>query len=352
MKPAGLSITGLVKRFDANLVVDGAALEVGQGEIVALLGPSGCGKTTTLRLIAGFEKADAGVIAIAGEDLRRQPPFQRQIGLVFQDYALFPHMTVADNISYGLRRRGVARQACAQRVSELLELVRLTGLGSRMPAALSGGQQQRVALARALAISPKLLLLDEPLSNLDAKLREELRGELRDLLVRLGITTLVVTHDQQEAIGLADRIAVMNRGRIEQIGTPRSVYEEPATRFVADFIGRSLWFDGTFHVAENRFQAEGQSFVVAAPAVAAVRYGLSIRPEHLHLGPRADDDNRLPATVEAIEFSGAELVIHCRLASGRRIPVPVRSDAPNLPAVGAAVVIGIKADRCRVVAET
>ena len=255
MMTDGLKLEGVVKRFGEHVVVDKASLAVGAGEIVALLGPSGCGKTTTLRLIAGFERPEAGDIAIAGKSVIGQPPYQRQIGLVFQDYALFPHMTVAQNIDYGMRQHSVSAAERDQRRGRLLRLVRLEGLEQRRPAALSGGQQQRVALARALAISPNLLLLDEPLSNLDAKLREALRFELREILRSVKMTTLVVTHDQLEAIALADRIALMNNGRIVQIGTGREIYEEPATRFVAEFIGQSLWFTGKLEPQPNHGHA-------------------------------------------------------------------------------------------------
>ncbi|MBX9749461.1 MAG: ABC transporter ATP-binding protein, partial [Roseococcus sp.] len=204
-----LEVQNLTRRFGTSLALDGASMDAGAAEVVALLGPSGCGKTTTLRIVAGFESADSGSVTLAGRDLIRLPPHQRDIGLVFQDYALFPHMSVADNVAYGLRRRGMPAADRARRVGKMLDLVRLTGLDARRPAHLSGGQQQRVALARALAINPRLLLLDEPLSNLDAKLRHTLQTELRQILTRIGTTTLIVTHDQEEAMALADRIAIM-----------------------------------------------------------------------------------------------------------------------------------------------
>ena len=357
MKIAGLELQNLVKRFGDTAAVDGASLTVGAGEIVALLGPSGCGKTTTLRLIAGFESLDAGCILLGGSDLTALPPFRRGIGLVFQDYALFPHMTVADNIDYGMRQQGVPRAERAKRRAELLRLVRLERLEDRRPAALSGGQQQRVALARALAISPKLLLLDEPLSNLDAKLRETLRTDLGDILRAVGMTTLIVTHDQIEAIALADRIALMNKGAIEQIGSARDIYEQPATRFVAEFIGQSLWFAGRFDRQGagpvGRFVADdGPTFIVDPPTVRSARYGLSIRPEHVHLMARATDANRLPAVVDRVQFLGAELVVSCRLDAGARIiAIPIRSDEEAIPAPGDRVELGVSAGRCRVVAD-
>jgi ABC-type Fe3+/spermidine/putrescine transport system ATPase subunit len=324
------------------------------GEIVALLGPSGCGKTTTLRLIAGFEQLDAGSIAIAGAGIAGLPPYRRDIGLVFQDYALFPHMTVAQNINYGMVQRGVPKAEQERRRNELLRLTRLEGLGERRPAALSGGQQQRVALARALAISPKLLLLDEPLSNLDAKLRETLRVELRDILRAVGTTTLVVTHDQTEAIGLADRIALMNKGRIVQIGTAREIYQRPATRFVAEFIGQSIWFSGRLEHGPNQAEFvtdDGIVLPVNAPAGVRSDVGLSIRPEHIHLPARPSDIGRIPASVTMIEFFGAELIVSCRLDSGRIIRIPVRSDDEGLPVAGARVELGVSPEQCRIVAD-
>jgi ABC-type Fe3+/spermidine/putrescine transport system ATPase subunit len=352
----GLKLQGVTKRFGDHVVVNEVSLTVGAGEIVALLGPSGCGKTTTLRLVAGFEKPEAGDIAIAGRSVMRQPPFQRQIGLVFQDYALFPHMTVAQNVDYGMRQHSVPAAERDERRAKLLRLVRLEGLEQRRPSALSGGQQQRVALARALAISPDLLLLDEPLSNLDAKLREALRAELREILREVHMTTLVVTHDQLEAIALADRIALMNNGRIVQVGTGREIYEEPATRFVAEFIGQSLWFTGKLDASPQdghpRFVADdGNAFAVAPSASRSGRgQGMSIRPEHVHLTARPGDRNRLPATIERVEFYGAELIVHCRLArGGRSIAIPIRSDEPDIPAPGATIELAVAPERCRVI---
>jgi putative spermidine/putrescine transport system ATP-binding protein len=350
----GLQLDGVVKRFGEHVVVNAASLNVGNGEIVALLGPSGCGKTTTLRLIAGFEKPDGGSIAIAGHSVIGQPPFRRQIGLVFQDYALFPHMTVAQNVDYGMRQHSVPATEREERRTRLLRLVRLEGLEHRRPSTLSGGQQQRVALARALAISPRLLLLDEPLSNLDAKLREVLRQELREILQSVHMTTLVVTHDQQEAIALADRIALMNSGRIVQIGTGREIYEEPATRFVAEFIGQSFWFTGKVGPGtDGRSQFlcdDGNAFVATAPQRSVGVRGLSIRPEHVHLTPRSTDHNRIPAEVVLVEFFGAELMVHCRLTRGGRIiAIPIRSDDPDIPAPGTIIELGVAPERCRVV---
>src|SRR5882724_4311781 len=348
-----LDLVNVVKRFGDHAAVDGATLNVAEGEIVALLGPSGCGKTTTLRVIAGFETLDAGTVAIGGADVAPLPPYRRDIGLVFQDYALFPHLTVAANINYGMRQRGVPKVEQERRRNELLRLTRLEGLGARRPAALSGGQQQRVALARALAISPKLLLLDEPLSNLDAKLREALRIELRDILRAVGTTTLVVTHDQAEAMALADRIALMNKGRIVQIGTARDIYEQPATRFVAEFIGQSIWFSGELKQGRDVtdfVSGDGLVFRVDATGKVPRGCGLSIRPEHIHLHARANDINRIPATVTDVEFFGSELIVACRLESGRIIRIPIRSDDESIPVAGARVALGVAPDRCKIVA--
>lgn len=356
MTSPGLVLRNLVKRFGAHAAVDGASLSTEGGQIVALLGPSGCGKTTTLRLIAGFERPDAGDIAVGGVDLANVPPFRRDIGIVFQDYALFPHMTAAQNIDYGMRQHGMAGDAREKRRSELLRLVRLEGLEDRRPTTLSGGQQQRVALARALAISPKLLLLDEPLSNLDAKLREVLRVELRDILRSVGMTTLLVTHDQVEAMGIADRIALMDRGRIVQVGTPREVYDAPVTRFVAEFVGQSLWFSGRFEPDGDHcghFTTDnGLVFITERPTVSAARHGLCIRPEHIHLVPHAEDSNRIQAVIERVDFFGAELVLRCRLnESGAVIVVPTRSDDRVSIGPGEQVELGVASTRCRVVAD-
>jgi putative spermidine/putrescine transport system ATP-binding protein len=350
---ARLEIQNLVKRFAAGAApaVDGASLDAADGEILALLGPSGCGKTTTLRMVAGFEAPDAGSIAIGGRDIARLPPWGRDIDLVFQDYALFPHMTAADNIAYGLRRRGMPAAERAARVAEMLRLVRLEGLGARRPAALSGGQQQRVALARALAIRPGLLLLDEPLSNLDARLRQALQGELRAILAQVGTTTLVVTHDQDEAMALADRIAVMDRGRIVQLGTPREIHERPATRFVAEFVGRILWLDGQVQEGGQRFvTGAGLALRCRPPARVASRHGLAIRPERIRLPARPGDENRLPARVTALSYRGGESLVGVELSPGLALSLPVRSHEVDC-APGDVVELGIRAEDCVVVAE-
>src|SRR5262245_56296326 len=233
-----LSLEGLSKRFGTHVAVDGLSLAVEKGEFVSLLGPSRCGKTTTLQMIAGFVEPSSGAIQLEGRDLLAVRPAKRGLGIVFQSYALFPHMTVAENVSFGLEMQGIASAERTKRVGETLELVGLKAFAGRFPRQLSGGQQQRVALARALVIQPQILLLDEPLSNLDAKLREEMQIELRQIQRTVGTTTILVTHDQAEAMALSDRIVVMNHGRAEQIAPPHEAYERPATEFVASFLGR------------------------------------------------------------------------------------------------------------------
>jgi putative spermidine/putrescine transport system ATP-binding protein len=239
-----LELSNVSKAFGPTLAVDGASFSLGNGEMLAVLGPSGCGKTTTLRMVAGFIMPTAGRIFLKGRDITMLPPNHRDMGMVFQNYALFPHMTVFDNVAFGLRARRLPRQQIAPRVGQYLELVGLAKLDQRYPKELSGGQQQRVALARVLALHPQLLLFDEPLSNLDAKLRVQMRGEIRRLQRESGISAMFVTHDQEEAMVIADRIVVMNQGRVEQIGTPEQIYDYPRTRFVADFIGTTNLLPG------------------------------------------------------------------------------------------------------------
>src|ERR687893_1808467 len=239
LESAEVTLRRLTKRFDDVVAVDNVDLQVDAGEFMSLLGPSGCGKTTTLRLIAGFERPDEGAVLIGGEDVGRLPPYRRDVNTVFQSYALFPHLRVLDNVAYGLKQRGFSKDERRDRARAMLELVRLPEVEARKPRQLSGGQQQRVALARALVMEPKVLLLDEPLGALDLKVRKQLQIELKRIQERVGITFVYVTHDQEEALAMSDRVAVMNAGRIEQLGAPREIYDRPATRFVADFIGET-----------------------------------------------------------------------------------------------------------------
>jgi spermidine/putrescine ABC transporter ATP-binding subunit len=326
------------------VAVDGIDLTVDDGEFLSLLGPSGCGKTTTLNLVAGFIEPSRGRVLIDGVDQTGKPAYQRDLGMVFQNYALFPHMTVFDNIAFGLRARGVPRRDIERRVGEALGLVRLEGRETARPAQLSGGMQQRVALARALVFRPRVLLLDEPLAALDKKLREEMRAELREIQRAVGITTIFVTHDQAEALSLSDRIAVMERGRIEQTGTPREVYERPATRFVGDFIGASNVFAvRVIAVRPGETEVEldgvGRFLVRAAGRVLAPGSGadLLIRPERIAvLPPTGDGPNTVPGRVVRVTYLGGPTEARVELAAGARIlialdeyrcPVPLAEGA-------------------------
>jgi len=299
----GLRLEGLVKRFGDVVAVDGVHLELPAGKLISFLGPSGCGKTTLLRMIAGLERPTAGRVYLDGEDITDRPPHVRDVGMVFQTLALFPHLTVAGNIGYGLRIRGVPRERIDARVRELLALVSLEGLGDRRIHQLSGGQRQRVATARALALEPRLFLLDEPLSALDANLREQLQVELRLLQQKLGITTIMVTHDQREAMTMSDLVVVMRAGRVEQVGEPLEVYRRPATAFVARFIGTTNLLRGrasgrgTVLVAAHEFEVAG-----APPDGEVV---LSVRPEEAHLVPgEGPARNALSGTVVFVRDLG------------------------------------------------
>ena len=322
--PAFLQIEDVVKDFGASRAVNHVSLEVAQGEIFALLGPSGCGKSTLLRMLAGFERPTAGRILLEGRDLADLPPYERPINMMFQSYALFPHMTVWDNIAFGLRRDGRPRAEVAARVESLLKLVQLAAFAQRKPHQLSGGQQQRVALARSLAREPQLLLLDEPLGALDKKLREQTRIELVDIIERVGVTCVLVTHDQEEAMTMAARIAVMNEGRLMQIGTPTALYETPASRFVADFIGQVNLMDGTLEV-----DAADHCVVACADVKHWVGHGITgtkgmavtvaVRPEKIHVGRRMPEHaefNAVRGTVKDIAYVGPVTVYHLVLPSG------------------------------------
>jgi ABC-type Fe3+/spermidine/putrescine transport system ATPase subunit len=331
----------VVKRFGATAAVDRVSFSVGAGEIVSLLGPSGCGKTTTLRLISGFEDPDAGSIEISGASVVGKRPYERNVGLLFQHYALFPHMSVAENVAYGLKHRHWPKADIGARVQEMLHLVQLQGFEDRRPGQMSGGQQQRVALARTLATRPELVLLDEPLSALDAKLREELRLELKHILTSVGSTTIVVTHDQDEAMSLADRIIIMNRGRIEQQGTPDEIYMRPQTAFVAGFIGRTNWFHGRIEQSPGgKFttlvtDASGRLKIPSAPRGAAGKCSICIRPERMSVAsasagttaaPGGPTDNLLSGEVVDIVNMGAEIHYIVQSPEGRLIAIePNRS---------------------------
>lgn len=318
-----LELENLRKSFGTSTAVELFNLQVEQGEFVSFLGPSGCGKTTTLRMIAGFEQPTSGEIRVAGYNITNQPPNRRQIGMVFQSYALFPNMTVADNIGFGLRVAGKKTIEIRSRVEEMLRLVALPQMGKRYPHQLSGGQQQRVALARALAIEPRLLLLDEPLSALDARIRISLRNELRAIQRRLGITTIYVTHDQEEALSLSDRIVVMSAGRIEQIGRPFDIYNFPATPFVARFVGTlNVMQAKVVDQSLGQLEIDGQEIYTAKPldrARSGEKLLVAVRPELVV--PLASNDattqNQLRGTVEDVMFLGAVVRIRLALAENK-----------------------------------
>ena len=333
-------------------VVDHLHLAIGEGEFLSLLGPSGSGKTTTLMMLAGFERPTAGHIRLRGESIERLPPYRRNFGMVFQNYALFPHMTVGENLAFPLSVRGTNRADAAQRVKRALEMVRLPGYESRLPGQLSGGQQQRVAVARALVFEPQLILMDEPLGALDKQLREEMQLELRGLHERLGITTVYVTHDQSEALTMSDRIAVFHHGRIQQIADPQTVYERPANLFVASFIGESNRLPAQLVEAhgDGRCAARLPDGTVlrgtaAAPCGQAGQAVLAVRPERIAVAAAATGthDNELAGTVEETIFLGGHVRVRLKCAAGELVAsVPIRS-AAAIPPAGSRAVAGFAA---------
>ena len=306
---ADVGVEGARKTYGEVVAVDDVDLRVADGEFFTLLGPSGSGKTTTLRMIAGFEQPDAGRITLGGEDITNKPPYSRDVNTVFQDYALFPHMTVSDNVGYGLKVKGIARKERRSQVAEVLRMVRLEDYGDRKPVQLSGGQRQRVALARSIVNRPKVLLLDEPLGALDLKLRQEMQVFLKALQQDLGMTFLYVTHDQEEALTMSDHVAVFNQGRIEQVGTPTEIYERPATEFVAGFVGTS-----------NIIERGGRR--------------ISVRPERITLNGHGE-----PATIKDVVFVGAFTRYLVDTAAGERLTVVRQNDGSSL-APGAHVLLG------------
>jgi putative spermidine/putrescine transport system ATP-binding protein len=319
-----LTLDDIVHRYSGGAIaVDHVTLEIGAGELVALLGPSGCGKTTLLRIIAGFIAQTSGKVIVGGKRIDEQPPNRRNIGIVFQNYALFPHMTVAENVGYGLAARGIDSAAARKRTTEMLDLVQLGHLASRLTRQLSGGQQQRVALARALAIEPRVLLLDEPFSALDKSLRLDMQIEIKRIQRAAGTTAIIVTHDQEEALGMADRVAVLSQGKLEQFAPPSAVYDTPATYFVNQFVGTANVFPGTLEAinaegARVRL-ADGSAMLARAPG-AALSIGSKVlacvRPENLRLGAEGDGQ---PATVELGMPLGATIVHELRTTGGERL---------------------------------
>ncbi|MGI4767657.1 MAG: ABC transporter ATP-binding protein [Janthinobacterium lividum] len=341
-------LDGVSKQFGAATALEDTWLEVMQGEFLTLLGPSGCGKTTLLNMMAGFLEPDTGEIFIGGDLVTATPPYEREVGIVFQNYALFPHMDVARNVGYGLRMRGVPKREIDERVNEALDLVRLQGFADRRPKQLSGGQQQRVALARALVIRPKVLLLDEPFSALDKNLRGSMQVELKEIQRRLGVTTVFVTHDQGEALSMSDRIVVMSAGRIRQIGTPDAIYRRPQDRFVAGFVGDVNVLPGRLeHRSGERATVliEGLRREVEAAGLderaAGGAVDLFVRPDHLALRP-AGEPGTLPARVATLVYQGSHVDLHAEVKGVGRVVVRVSGlDGNVTPAPGAEIGIAV-----------
>ena len=313
-QPADVRLEGVVKRFDGVVAVDGISVEIPRGSFFAMLGPSGCGKTTTLRMIGGFEEPDEGRILLGDQDVVGSPPYKRDVNTVFQSYALFPHMSIEANVGFGLERKRVPKAERRGRVQEMLHLVGLEGFAARKPKQLSGGQQQRVALARALVNHPRVLLLDEPLGALDLKLRKNMQLELKRIQDEIGITFVHVTHDQEEAMTMADTIAVMNAGRIEQLGPPQELYENPATAFVAGFLGVSNLLSGTVE-GPDAIRLDGGGVVHAAPNGRTGRVAAGVRPEKITLGP-GGGENELTGTVAETAYIGVATQVVVRTPAG------------------------------------
>jgi putative spermidine/putrescine transport system ATP-binding protein len=346
---AFIELDGVSKSFGSNAVVRELSVAVEKGEFLSLLGSSGCGKTTTLRMIAGFEPPSSGRILIGGQDVSTVPPAKRRLGMVFQNYALFPNMTVARNIGFGLRVARKGRKEIARRVAEMLELIGMGEYAHRWPHQLSGGQQQRVALARAVAVEPAALLLDEPLSALDAKIRVRLREDIRAVQQKLGITTIYVTHDQEEALSISDRVAVMKEGRIEQVGTPFEIYNRPATPYVASFVGTlNVLTAQAVNAAAGIISMDGQELRASAPFPApdGAEVRLSLRPEALVVGPGEAGSNRLKGTLEGIRFLGS--IVRLTVVTGRNsVSVDRFNDTRlALPRVGQELVLSFPPEAC------
>ncbi|MGH7057797.1 MAG: ABC transporter ATP-binding protein [Acetobacteraceae bacterium] len=346
---AKVALRGIDKAFGAAAVLRDVSLEIGDGELVSLLGPSGCGKTTLLRILAGFETPDRGAVSIDGEEITRLPPARRNMGMVFQAYSLFPNMTAEENVAFGLRVRGRDHDARARRADELLEMVGLTQHREKYPRQLSGGQQQRVALARALAVAPQVLLLDEPLSALDAKVRVQLREEIRRIQRQTRISTVFVTHDQEEALSISDRVAVMNAGRLVQVGAPAEIYREPTEGFVASFIGSAAVLGGTAEAGGVRVGVLLLQAAAAARYPAGAEVDLFLRPEHVEIHNGATPDGAIAAEVVDRTFFGSLTRVRLALADegaviwadlpslaaealapGRRVKVTWPADAPRV----------------------
>jgi spermidine/putrescine transport system ATP-binding protein len=347
-----VDIDKAVKRYGTVTALHGVSLSIADNEFFTLLGPSGCGKTTLLRMIAGFEDVTSGEIRLFGQNIAALEPNLRPVNTVFQQYALFPHMSVLDNVAFGLKMKGQDMPIRHARAAKMLEMVHLSDFADRMPQQLSGGQQQRVALARALAPEPKVLLLDEPLSALDLKLRQAMRVELKQLQRDTGITFIFVTHDQEEALTMSDRIAVMSAGRIQQIGTPRDIYETPANRFVADFIGETNLLAVQVHSVSNDLAhvilPGGYAITCPAAGITPGLHHISIRPERVGLAPPGSG---LAASVDRVVYLGTDLQIHTLLGDGTPLHLRVQNTGAAVPPPGSTVGLILEAGAARLLAD-
>lgn len=355
-----LTLNHLTKEFPARggsgkvAAVNDVSLTISKGEFVTLLGPSGCGKTTTLRLIAGFEFPTSGQINLDGKNIADEPPNKRDMAMVFQSYAVFPHLNVFENIAYGLRVRNFSNAEIKDKIDKVIALTELTGLENRAPNQISGGQQQRVALARALVVEPKVLLFDEPLSNLDAKLREEMRFEIRDLQKRLGITAIYVTHDQQEALVMSDKIAVMNNGKLMQLGSPEEIYEHPKSKFVAEFIGLSDFISGRVESFDSSHaQISIGSAKLVVPVIPGLQNGqqklLFIRPNDVEFTSEKSGDNILGGTIQQATYLGEHMDYRIGVGDGMELRIQAQGALRHAP--GDRVNLHLPVDRCHLIAE-
>ncbi len=340
---ADLLIEGVGKRFGEVVALDGVSLQVAQGELLTILGPSGSGKTTLLKVVAGFESPDGGSVKVGGKEITALPPAKRDIGMVFQNYALFPHLTVRGNVSFPLEMRNVARAEIDRRVAEAIAMVELEGYERRLPRQLSGGQQQRVALARAIVFNPRLLLLDEPFGALDRKLRETMQLEVRRLQRKLGLTTIFITHDQEEALVLSDRIAVMNQGAIQQVATTTEIYERPANDFVADFVGESNIFHGAMSAPGTVALDNGRTLKVASSLAAGRKVGVLMRPERFSPG----GTNAFTGEVMEAVYLGTSFKLRLACEGGMELLIRLPAKG-SLPATGARIEVGIEPDAIHV----
>jgi len=345
-----VTLTKLVKAYGEMRAVDDVSVAIREGELLALLGPSGCGKTTTLRIVAGFVEPDSGTVHFGDRDVTRVPVHKRKVGMVFQGYALFPHLSVAENVEFGLKVRGWDKPKVAERVKEMLDWVQLGALSERRPRQLSGGQQQRVALARAMAIKPDVLLLDEPFSALDAKLRLQMRTEIRELQQSAGITSVFVTHDQDEAMAIADRIGVMNHGKLEQLGSAEDLYQRPVSRFVAGFIGKCNFIEGRV-VSPGRFETKAGQGLQFTGEHAVGPAALCFRPEHAQLTSGPTPGNAIPVMVKAVTYLGPSTEYELVAGSGEKLLVTAGSVSGRAAEQGAKVSLAWKPEDTFVVSD-